>query len=458
MQNKWTRKTIAECAANELYSTQIGPFGKALTPEEYTLSGVPLLRGVNVNHGRFYDDGFVFISEKTADRLSKFESYPGDVLLVHKGTLGQIGLMPKDRKYHRYIMGNSMLRVRCDATKLIPEYLYYWLCSSEGQHYLFSRVSQVGVPQIQRPLTTLREASLPVPPLDEQKAIVHILGTLDDKIELNREMNQTLEAMAQAIFKSWFVDFDPVHAKMEGRQPAGMDAATADLFPDQFEESALGMIPKGWEVWMLGDLINIKHGYAFKGEFFRTEPPGDILLTPGNFAINGGFKDDKFKYYVGEVPEDFVLDEGELIITMTDLSKAGDTLGYPAIIPPLRSGRYLHNQRLGKVILKPNFSLSKLHLYYLLRTDIYRNEILASATGTTVKHTSPDRIKAFKFPFIDNRLSVTFGKIVEPLYKRIILNDEQSRTLASIRDTLMPKLILGEIRVNEANNFVNSLT
>lgn len=183
MSNEWPRKTIAECAADEPYSTQIGPFGKALTPEEYTPSGVPLLRGVNVNHGRFYDDGFVFISEETADRLSKFESFPGDVLLVHKGTLVQIGIMPKNRKYHRYIMGNSMLRVKCNTTKLIPEYLYYWLCSDEGQHYLFSRVSQVGVPQIQRPLTTLREASLPVPPLSEQKAIAHILSSLDDKNE-----------------------------------------------------------------------------------------------------------------------------------------------------------------------------------------------------------------------------------------------------------------------------------
>jgi type I restriction enzyme S subunit len=115
--------SIAECASNEPYSTQIGPFGKALTPEEYTPTGVPLLRGVNVNHGRFHADGYVFIGEETANRLAKFESFPDDVLLVHKGTLGKIGLMPKERKYKRYIMGNSMLRVRCNRTILLPEYL-----------------------------------------------------------------------------------------------------------------------------------------------------------------------------------------------------------------------------------------------------------------------------------------------------------------------------------------------
>lgn len=177
-------------------------------------------------------------------------------------------------------------------------------------------------------------------------------------------MNQTLEAIARALFKSWFINFDPVRAKMEGRQPAGMDAETVALFPAEFEDSALGKIPKRWEVKTLGDFIDVKHGYAFKGDFFRDTPPGDILLTPGNFAIGGGFKDDKFKYYVGEVPEEFVLAKGDLPIAMTDLSKLGDTLGYPAIIPTKKEGRYLDNQRLGKVIIKSENSISKFYPYY----------------------------------------------------------------------------------------------
>jgi type I restriction enzyme S subunit len=297
-----------------------------------------------------------------------------------------------------------------------------------------------------------------LPSLEEQSAIGHILKSLDDKIELNQKMNRTLEAIAQAIFKSWFVDFDPVHAKMEGRQPAGIDAATADLFPNTFEDSLLGLIPKGWKITALGHLVNIKHGYAFKGEFFRTEPPGDILLTPGNFAIGGGFKDDKFKYYVGEVPEEYVLEEGDLLVTMTDLSKAGDTLGYPALLPIRKKGRYLHNQRLGKVIINPNMPVGKLYLYHLLRTDAYRHEILASATGTTVKHTSPERIKVLKFPLPNNQLALVFEKIINPLYKKYCSNNEESGTLATIRDTLLPKLLSGEIRVRDLEkNIIGTL-
>jgi type I restriction enzyme S subunit len=216
---------------------------------------------VNVNRGRFHDDDFVFISEEDADRLSKFESFPEDVLLVHKGTLGEIGLMPYRRRFKRYIMGNSMLRVRCDRTKLLPEFLYYWLRSPEGRHYLFSRVSQVGVPQIQRPLTTLREAALPVPPVGEQRAILRLLVPLDDKIDLNRRLNRTLEAIARAIFKTWFIDFEPVRAKAAGATSfLGMPQRVFDQLPEELTEGERGPIPKGWEYTPIGDLVETVGG------------------------------------------------------------------------------------------------------------------------------------------------------------------------------------------------------
>ena len=295
-ENGWPRKSIAECAADEPYSTQIGPFGNKIRAKIYTPDGAPVLRGTNVNpDGRFHDDDFVFVSHEYADsELDKFVCEADDVVLCHKGTLGKIGIIPKQSRFPKYIMGNSMMKVRCNPRLLHPLYLYYWLCSRDGQHYLFSRVSQVGVPQIQRPLSTLREAEIPLPPLSEQKAIAEILGALDAKIELNRRMNETLESLARSLFKSWFVDFDPVRAKMDGRPPPGLPPATAALFPDSFEHQNGGLIPAGWKSKSIGDLADIKHGFAFKGEFFRTEPTPDVLLTPGNFAIGGGFKGDKF--------------------------------------------------------------------------------------------------------------------------------------------------------------------
>jgi type I restriction enzyme S subunit len=438
MENKWTRKTIAECAADEPYSTQIGPFGKALTPEEYTSSGVPLLRGVNVNHGRFYDDGFVFISEETADRLSKFESYPGDVLLVHKGTLGQIGLMPKDRKYHRYIMGNSMLRVRCDTTKLIPEYLYYWLCSNEGQHYLFSRVSQVGVPQIQRPLTTLREASLPVPPLDEQKAIAHILGTLDDKIELNQQMNGTLEAISRAIFKSWFVDFDPVRAKMDGRQPTGMDATTADLFPDSFEDLPRGEIPKGWRVGKLSELAEVVMGSSPKGDTYNEDGIG-IPLVNGPVEFGNYFLVKK-KWTIAPTRLSI---SGDLIFCVR-----GSTTGRRVIADDVYC--------LGRgvcAIRAPQGQQSFINQTINLGLD----RLLAKTTGSVFPNLNTLDIKEFEILLPPEMLIQKYCLLEYPLTKRVWHNIQESESLTTIRNSLLPRLLSGEIQVKEAEKLVEAV-
>ena len=185
-----------------------------------------------------------------------------------------------------------------------------------------------------------------------------------------------------------------------------------------------------WPKKSLGELIEIKHGFAFKGEFFQEGVCKDVLLTPGNFAVGGGFKSEKFKFYGGPVPNEYVLRQGDLIVTMTDLSKNADTLGYPATIP--LSGekfRFLHNQRLGKVIIINSNLLDCGYLYYLMCSRAYRHEVLASATGTTVKHTAPERIKRFRFnlPPLDEQRQI--AHILGSLDDKIELNRQMNETL-----------------------------
>jgi len=192
------------------------------------------------------------------------------------------------------------------------------------------------------------------------------------------------------------------------------------------------MANSDWALVTLGDLIDIKHGFAFKGEFFRDNPTPDILLTPGNFAIGGGFKDDKLKYYAGPVPSDYMLEEGDLIVTMTDLSKDADTLGYPAFVPKVQAYRYLHNQRLGKILIRDGAPIRKDYLYFLLCSIPYRNEVLASATGTTVKHTSPERIKAFKFLLPTLAEQEGIADILSVLNNKIELHHQMNKTLEAI--------------------------
>ena len=158
----------------------------------------------------------------------------------------------------------------------------------------------------------------------------------------------------------------------------------------------------------LGEYIRVKHGFAFKGTHFTEEVRTDVLLTPANFAIGGGFQDAKLKYYAGPVPDGYVLQAGDLVITMTDLSKAADTLGYPAFIPDSTDRRYLHNQRIGLVEVLPQAPLDKSYLFYRLRADDYRHHVLATASGSTVHHTSPSRIYEFRItlPPIDEQRAI----------------------------------------------------
>ena len=202
---------------------------------------------------------------------------------------------------------------------------------------------------------------------------------------------------------------------------------------ERVEEATAGK----WREVTLGDLINIKHGFAFKGSFFRVEPQGDILLTPGNFAIGGGFKGGNLKYYDGEIPEGFVLQEGDLLVTMTDLSKQSDTLGYPAFVPANADGRrYLHNQRLGKIVANSSAKLDLRYIYYLMCSDEYRDEVLASATGTTVKHTSPGRIKQFRFSLPPLPEQHAIAHILGTLDDKIELNRGMNQTVEEMARAL----------------------
>ena len=157
------------------------------------------------------------------------------------------------------------------------------------------------------------------------------------------------------------------------------------------------------------------------------------MLTPGNFAIGGGFKRDKFKYYIGPVEDEYVLQEGDLLVTMTDLSKQSDTLGYPAVVPPrTEGGRYLHNQRLGKVVLREPVELHTGFLYYLMCSTQYRHEVLASATGTSIKHTSPDRIRQFRFSLPPIKQQHAIAHVLGALDEKVELNRRINETLESI--------------------------
>lgn len=347
-------------------------------------------------------------------------------------------------------------------------------------------------------LATFKRLKFSIPELLEQKRIADILYTLDSKIHLNQQTNQTLEQMAQTLFKSWFVDFDPVfdnallkagvttqepHNNAEDQQllasfPEALRSKAKqrldvlrsciptqehgnEAFPSEFEfNEQLGWIPKGWVVSELSELINIKHGFAYKGEFFSDEKTENILLTPGNVNVGGGFKSAKYKYYNGPIVNEYIFKEGDMYVNMTDLSKASDTLGYPAIVPQIHGITFHHNQRLGKVIYKENKSAKKEFIYQLLCSHKSRNNVLGSATGTTVKHTSPTKILSLSICHSGGNVESIFESYAKALYEKSAANNLSNIALTKLRDTLLPKLISGELQIPDtklsASSFPNN--
>ncbi|MCW3787225.1 restriction endonuclease subunit S [Plebeiibacterium sediminum] len=464
---------------SEWKEVEIGTYAKvqggfAFKGSDFQESGIPVAKIKNVKEGEIDLNDCGFVSEDIATLNSNFYVKKGDVLISMTGSganapnsiVGRVAKHIGDD--NDFLINQRVGRFLIkDESKLDEEYLYYYLRPKYRQ-WEFVAIATGSANQVNISSKQIESFIINLPPLQEQKTIAHILGSLDDKIELNRQMNQTLEQMAQALFKSWFVDFDQVidnaltagnpipddlKEKAERRLALGdkrkpLPEDIQNLFPCSFvfNEELDRWIPEGWRVKSVNDFINVKHGFAFKGEFFSVEPTNDILLTPGNFKIGGGFKGDKFKYYNGEIPSDYILKKNDLLITMTDLSKEGDTLGFPAFVPETKGIRYLHNQRLGKVEYK-NEDVGPNYLYYSFCTKRYRDEIVGSASGTTVKHTSPTKICSHKIVKPEKLIVEYFELHCQSLQDRIQENEIQIEQLTTLRDTLLPKLISGEVRV-----------
>lgn len=416
-----------------------------------------LVRSQNVHNHGFETEGLAYISAEQAQKLANVELQENDVLVNITGdSVARVCLLDPTVLPARVNQHVAILRPK--PAEIDPLFLRYFLVSPSSQSLLLALASAGAT---RNALTKSMLESLEIPPLqiDEQRKIGRHLKQLDDKIELNRRMNETLEAMARALFRDWFVDFGPTRRKAEGATdptaimgqafPPEKAAAIATLFPARLEDNGL---PNGWGLQPLSDFMSVKHGYAFKGEFFSEDVEQDILVTPGNFRIGGGIKLRKLKYYSGPVDDDYVLKNGDFIVTMTDLSKQGDTLGYPAIVPFSYDKRFLHNQRIGKVNFEGN-NLIWPYFYYFMRSPQYRDDILGSASGSTVKHTAPKKILATECIFNDEVVRA-FSELVASFEEKIAANQQENQTLAEMRDLLLPKLMSGKIRLKDAEEAV----
>ena len=437
----WPEKRIEEIAEK----VAMGPFGSSIRVNTFVPDGIPIISGQHL-HGARVDDspGFNFITEEHADRLKSANVQRGDVVFTHAGNVGQVSYLPEGASYDRYVVSQRQFYLRCDRQQVIPQFVAYYFKTHEGQHKLLANTSQVGVPSIAQPVSYLRSISIPVPPLDEQRAIVHVLDTLDDKIELNRRMNETLEAMVRALFQSWFIDFDPVRSKQEGRD-TGLPKHLADLFPYGLVESEIGYVPEDWEVVPLPELMEVNPK--------RTLRRGQAApyLDMANMPTNGHSPDTVIERPFGS---------GTRFIN-------GDTL-VARITPCLENGKtayvdFLEHGVTGwgsteYIVMRPKPPLPNVYAYCLARSSRFREFLIRNMSGTSGRQrVSPQVLPQFLLPVPSERCAVAFGEVVLPFVARARDAALESHQLAAIRDILLPALISGDLRGDRREAFSEAM-
>jgi type I restriction enzyme, S subunit len=440
----WEPVLLEDLAAPTRNALVGGPFGSNLVAADYQPTGVPVIRGENVNCGRWIGGDFVYVSHEKAEQLTANKAHALDVIFTQRGEnhYRQVAIVGEDNK-SPFIISQSQMKITVDKDKVLPLFLYYLFRAPEQQQYLKSNAIQVGVPHTN--LAILRRTPLRIPQIHEQQRIVALLGALDDKIELNERMSRTLEAMARALFQSWFVDFEPVRRAAAG-EDHGLPGAIAAFFPRRLTESEL---PEGWTSYPVKKIATITKGSSYRSEDL-VAGASTALVTLKSFARGGGYRPDGLKPFTGKFKSAQRVEPGELVVAATDVTQAADVVGQPVLVEP--SDRF--NTLVGSLdtfIVRPSHAgLSSVHLHGLLRAAGFPVFARGYVTGTTVLHLSSRVFDDFEVVLPGAQLLEAFGEVLLPLHARMLSCVAESAALGKLRDMLLPKLISGELPVSDA--------
>lgn len=429
-----------------------GPFGSALKRAELKESGVPVYEQQHAIEGtRAFR---YFIDDDKYSELRRFTVEPNDLIISCSGTVGRISVIQENDP--KGIISQALLILRPDVEKVLPYYLYYFLTSKAGAQELVN--ASHGAVQLNiAPRNIVEKIPVPLPAdIEIQRQIVRQLKVFDDKIDLNRRINQTLEAMAQAIFKSWFVDFDPVKAKIaakaagqdplraamttiSGKPDAALDtlppeqytqlATTAALFPDEMEESELGEIPRGWNAKPLDTIANYLNGLALQK--FPPKSAADFLPVIKIAQLRSGQTEGADKASSDIKPE-YIVCDGDVLFSWSGSLEVDIWTG----------GRGALNQHLFKVT-SPVVS----KWFYLLATKYYLPQFrdIAANKATTMGHIQRKHLSNARIATPPSELFDQANKIFSPLIDEVISLRLQTRELAKTRETLLPRLLSGEL-------------
>lgn len=441
MAGKWKEVALSELA--DIYD------GPHATPTK-AKSGPVFLGISNLARGRLDLSDSEHVSEADYVRWTRrVTPNSGDVVFSYETRLGEAALIPAGL---RCCLGRRMGLLRAKPGKVDARFLLYAYLGPQFQKILRARATP-GSTVDRIPLIEMPGFPIKVPEsLTEQRAIAHILGTLDDKIELNRRMSETLDEMARALFQSWFVDFDPVRAKAEGRD-TGLPKHLADLFPDSFEDSELGEIPLGWGMSPLSDCVEVDRGLSYKGA--GLSEAGMPMHNLNSISEGGGYKHEGIKHYQGEHKSHHIARAGDLIVANTEQGHKRLLIGYAAIIPERFGDATLFSHHIYRVRPKHTPVFTPDWLCHLLNSRIMHDTVSGYANGTTVNMLPVDGLQSPLVVVPPPPLIRAFDGLAVAARKRHEEMTDENRTLANLRDVLLPKLISGELRIEDAQRLLS---
>ncbi len=440
MAGEWNTMPLEDCMA-----AIIDYRGK--TPEKTTF-GVPLVTAKVIKGGRI-ERPDEFIAEADFDGwMRRGMPMPGDIVMTTEAPLGEIAQLDGAK----VALAQRVITLRGKADLLDNTFLKFLLQSRPVQEELRSRATGTTVLGIRQ--SELRKVNLTLPPLPEQRAIAHVLGALDDMIEVNREINETLEEMARALFKSWFVDFDPVRAKLEGRPPAGMDAATAALFPDHFQDSDLGQIPKGWEVVNVGAIAEQSIGGQW-GEDLPAEGLVPAICLRGcdmeDLRKSGNSARAPIRFIKPQALEKRSMQNCDFLIASSGAGPCGRPLWCSPNLQSMHQYEAIYSN-----FVKRFTAPSRAHAIFLDRLFQEKfddDSIWDYINGTSVPNLDANGLLGgYKITLPPVAILEAYSDYCIPIFE--LLYSGESRDLAALRDTLLPKLLSGEVSVKEAKEVV----
>ncbi|HEE3195719.1 TPA: restriction endonuclease subunit S [Klebsiella pneumoniae] len=398
----------------------------------------PYIRVRDMGNKYIPENGLEYVPDDVFPSISRYIVKTNDVIISIVGTIGLVSII--DERFDNASQTENCAKLS-GLDYVDANYLYYFLSSSVGQQEI--RQGSVGAVQAKLPLYSIEKIKVYWPERCEREEIVNHLATIDRKLDLNVQTNQTLEEMAQAIFKSWFIDFDPVKAKMNGEQPEGMDAATASLFPEKLVESELGLIPEGWDVLPSEKVATVAIGKTpprKEPQWFSEDRKDVTWISIRDMGNTGTFALDSSEYLTQEAVDKFnvkVIPDNTLILSFKL------TVGRVAIT----HGEMTTNEAIAHYKLSDNARVSTNYLYSYMKQ--FNFESLGS-TSSIAKAVNSKIIKALPVIVPSKEILGSFDSLVKPLFDKIKSNQIENQNLEDLRDTLLPKLLSGEIELGQA--------